>query len=684
MTGDRLQQIEALYHAALARPAAERDGFLTEQCGADDELRREVESLLAHADPADEFLEPPAPLPKPERRARVRPGETLGHYLILDLIGVGGIGEVYRARDTRLGRMVAIKVLTEDVAGDRKFRARFDREARTIARLAHSHICTLHDIGHDQGIDFLVLEYLEGDTLASRLTGGPLAVKEAIAIALQIAEALDVAHRHGVIHRDLKPGNVMLVKGARDRSSAPLAKLLDFGLAKRLPGTVILDTPTLDRSSADPLTVPGTLLGTFQYMSPEQLSGREVDARADIWALGCVLHEMLAGTPAFDGATQASLISEIVDGEPAPLETPPGRQIPTELARIVRRCLAKLPEARFQSGGDLAFALSAPTLADSDDSPGTKPAIARPSRWRRWFVGVVAALVISALAIWRPWSGATEPGAVQTAEIQPPAGMEFDPKPGATSAPFPALSPDGLALVFAAGRPGKPASLWLRTLDGSGTIEIPSTAGARSPFWSPDGRRVAFFADGKLQWYDLESRRVRIVGPAPGSEGGTWAADGTILGGRESGGLWRVREDGGLAADLTAPNTALGQQAHMFPWFLPDGPPLSLPVHPGPLPVDRIARSREPRQTRRSRFGGDVSPFRRHCLRAPAHASCPALRRARARRHGRAGAHRARRPPGQRTGGILDLRHGSAGLPSRRRDAGSVAHTGHQLDESVA
>jgi serine/threonine protein kinase len=576
---ERLQRVEALYHAALARPAGERERFLAEQCGADNDLRREVESLLAHADPADEFLEEPALEPKPPRRARVRPGESLGHYQILDLIGVGGIGEVYRARDSRLGRMVAIKVLTEEVANDRKFRARFDREARTIARLAHSHICTLHDIGHDQGIEFLVLEYLEGDTLASRLVDGALPVSEAVAITLQIAEALDAAHRHGVIHRDLKPGNVMLVKGARDRTtSAPLAKLLDFGLAKRVPAAMIVDTPTLDRSSAEPLTVPGTLLGTFQYMAPEQLSGQPVDARADIWALGCVLHEMLAGTPAFDGASQASLISEIVDGEPAVLTPPPGRRIPVELARIVRRCLAKAPEARFQSAGDLAFALSSPTLftGDSDRRHAADP---HGARGRRWFLlAAAAALAILTLLIlmWSPWSRETEPRRPQVLEIQPPPNTEFDATSGATSSPAasaqgpaPALSPDGRLLVFLAGRPGTPPALWLRALDGSGTSELASTSGARSPFWSPDSRRVGFFADGKVHRVEIETRVVRTIGAVPGSEGGAWAADGTILGGNASGGLWRIATDTNTAVDLLPPNASFGQQALISPWLLP-------------------------------------------------------------------------------------------------------------------
>ena len=572
MSRHRLQRIEALYHAVLARPAADRARFLGEECAGDEELRREVESLLAHADPDDEFLEQPAPAPKRERRARVRTGETLGHYVILDLIGTGGTGEVYRARDTRLGRMVAIKVLTEDVAGDRKSRARFDREARTIARLAHSHICALHDVGHDQGIDFLVLEYLEGGTLASRLANGALPVPEAVAIAVQIAEALDAAHRHGVVHRDLKPGNVMLVKGARDRSAPtiPLAKLLDFGLAKRVPDAAAADT-ALERSSADPLTVPGTVLGTFQYMAPEQLSGQPVDARADIWALGCVLHEMLVGTPAFDGASQASMISEIIDGEPAPIDLPSGRKVSTELARIVHRCLAKAPEARFQSAGDLAFALSAPTLVTSAASDSKPVATVSTNRQRWWLGGLVAALVISTLAIWQPWRQSTETVVASSSEIQPPAGTEFDTRSGDASSPFPALSPDGRWLVFVAGRAGQPAGLWLRAVDGSGTTELPSTAGARSPFWSRNSGKVGFFADGKVQWFDLATKQPQVVGNAPGSEGGTSSPDGTILGGREAGGLWRIAPGTGVAVDFLQPNSSIGQQALMHPWFLPGG-----------------------------------------------------------------------------------------------------------------
>jgi Tol biopolymer transport system component len=331
-------------------------------------------------------------------------GTTLGPYKILAPLGAGGMGEVYRAHDTRLGRDVAIKVLSSHLAATPEVRTRFEREARTISRLNHPHICTLHDVGHQDGIDYLVMELLEGETLAHRLEKGPLPVVEVLSLGAQIAEALDRAHRAGVVHRDLKPGNVMLTKGG--------AKLMDFGLARpHATGPVagaVTESPTVSR----PLTAEGTIVGTFQYMAPEQLEGKEADARSDLWALGCVLYEMATGTRAFEGESQASLIAAIMTGEPRVM-TELRPVTPPALERIVKRCLEKDPDARFQSASDLAFALGSFSGA-TEKAPGLAAA-APPSRQRAnrmtWMLAGAAALatvaVMASHALWKPPAPAT-------------------------------------------------------------------------------------------------------------------------------------------------------------------------------------------------------------------------------------------------------------------------------------
>src|SRR6202162_1889676 len=275
----------------------------------------------------------------------ILPGKPLGPYEILTAIGAGGMGEVYRARDTRLDRIVAIKVLPAHLADRPELRERFEREARTIASLNHPHICTLHDIGQQDGTDYLVMEFLEGETLAQRLLKGPLPIQQVLQFAIEIADALDKAHRKGVTHRDLKPGNIMITKSG--------TKLLDFGLAKLKQEAAPADVPLSELPTAnDPLTAQGTILGTLQYMAPEQLEGKEVDARTDIFSFGAVVYEMATGKKAFDGKTQASLIAKILEIDPPPISslrpmTPPA------LDRVVKKCLAKEPEKRWQTASDV-------------------------------------------------------------------------------------------------------------------------------------------------------------------------------------------------------------------------------------------------------------------------------------------------------------------------------------------
>lgn len=445
-------------------------------------------------------------------------GDRLGPYQITAPLGAGGMGVVYRARDTRLGRDVAIKVLPPHLAETPDARARFDREARTISQLNHPHICTLHDIGSQDGIDYLVMELVEGETLARRLEKGPLAVAEVLVIGRQVAQALDRAHRAGVAHRDLKPGNIMLTKGG--------AKLLDFGLARAVApassGAAPSHAPTMTTPLAmtTPLTAEGAIVGTFQYMAPEQLEGREADARSDLWALGCVLYEMVTGARAFTGASQASLIAAIMERQPAPLSavqpvTPP------QLERVVARCLQKDPDARFQSAGDLAFALEHDAASTTITVARERPQSGEPSRPARGRVvagvglAAIAAGILLGLAIGgRPGSGPARSGEaaqqVRRFDLVLPDSLPLayigDTLLGVELRAL-ALSPRGDVLAYVAKGRG-PSQLVTMDLTTGATRALPGTQGAFCPFFSPDGDWLGFLCQ-------TEVKKVAVRGSAP-------------------------------------------------------------------------------------------------------------------------------------------------------------------------
>ena len=377
MTPERYQQVGQLYHEALDLTLEKRGAFLDEACRDDGELRREVEALLASHEQAGAFLNVPA-LPMTAKdiardHVQLLPGRQLGPYKILSQLGKGGMGEVYQAKDTRLGRTVAIKLLPAQLSANVELRQRLEREARAISALSHPHICALYDIGHQDGTDFLVMEYLEGQTLSQRLAKGPLPVDEALRYAQEMADALDQAHRHGVVHRDLKPANIMLTKSG--------AKLLDFGLAKRIEGPEHdLTTPGGPSRS---WTVEGAIIGTLSYMSPEQAEGKKVDARSDIFTFGAVMYEMFSGRPAFQRDSTASTLAAILKEDPRPLsELVSG--VPLELQRIVKRCLRKDPARRFQHMDDVGIALQ-DLKEESDLAPGASPVVATASKPRRGF-----------------------------------------------------------------------------------------------------------------------------------------------------------------------------------------------------------------------------------------------------------------------------------------------------------
>ncbi|MEP7027121.1 MAG: protein kinase [Candidatus Eisenbacteria bacterium] len=492
------------------------------------------------------------------------PGTRLGPYEILAPLGAGGMGEVYRARDTRLGREVAVKVLRGGMAADPESRARFDREARAIAALNHPRICTLHDLGRDGDTDYLVLELLDGQTLEARLAKGRLAPAEVLEFGAQIAEALAPAHRAGFAHRDLKPGNVMLTRSG--------VKLLDFGLARRLPPTSAsrLNISALPTQSVA-LTADGQILGTIQYMSPEQLQGREADARSDLWALGAILYEMATGRRAFEADNQASLISAILNDEPRPIhEQAP--LAPGGLQRLVDACLAKDAELRWQSAGDLARELRwlAGGGGATSGAGGVAP-IAAASLLARLKppllgAGVALALATGVLAVQgrAPWLDLRRPRLVRSS-------VSFPPVSDIHSGGF-AIAPDGSALAVASADSTGTWKLYVRRLDSPEVRALTDKEGAYMPFWSADSREIAFATgEGKLARVKVTGGPVQVVCDAPNFSGGAWGKSGWIVFAQGSGPLMRVRAEGGSPGPVTASDSARVGEEKEQPAFLPDG-----------------------------------------------------------------------------------------------------------------
>ena len=479
------------------------------------------------------------------------PGSMLGPYEIVDALGAGGMGEVYRARDTRLGREVAVKVMPPSLSSAPQALQRFEREAKTISQLSHPHICALYDVGHEGETEYLVLEYLEGETLSDRLGKGVLPIDQVLRYGCEIADALDKAHRQGIVHRDLKPGNVMMTKSG--------VKLLDFGLAK----AVAPAAPQQLTSFPTALTQEGTILGTFQYMAPEQLEGREADARTDIFAFGCVLYEMATGHKAFSGKSQASLISSIMSSEPAAISTlvpiaPPA------FDRVVRTCLAKDPDDRWQSAGDVAKELKWVAEGSREEIAARRPAPRRQRlAWGAFAVAALAALVLGVLvARQRP-----EAPRLFRSSILPPENTRFDFR----SSPM-AVSPDGQQIAFVAQPAEGARQLWLRAFDALEARPLVGTEGANRPFWSPDSRFLGFFAGGKLKKIAVSGGSPQTLCEAPSGRGGTWNRDGVILFVPSTGErVYRVADSGGTASPVTRIDESGGEVGHTWPFFLPDG-----------------------------------------------------------------------------------------------------------------
>jgi eukaryotic-like serine/threonine-protein kinase len=515
-------------------------------------------------------------------------GTKLGPYEIQSLLGAGGMGEVYRARDTRLGRDVAIKVLPAHLSSDPDLKQRMEREAKAISSLNHPHICTLHDIGSQDGIDFLVMEHLEGETLADRLHRGALPLDEALRIGIEIAEALDKAHRRGIVHRDLKPANIMLTKNG--------PKLMDFGLAKPSPAassgpsSLTPSTPTMSVAAltgpASPLTQKGTVVGTFQYMAPEVLQGAEADARSDIFSFGCVLYEMLTGRRAFEGKSQFSVLGAILDKEPERISTLLPDSHP-RLDETVRLCLAKTPEQRYGCMHDVQIQLEA--LAKSPKAaslPATALQPASPGSRVPWLIAGVAALLAIGLAAAYMLQTPKSLQVVRSS-ILPPNDTSFVTMVAGSGPPV--LAPDGTRMAFTARDAKGKILLYVRSLTSMTAQPLPGTDDAIYPFWSPDSKQLGFFAAGKLKKITADGGPPQDICDSSSGRGGSWSKNGVIVFTPSSSqNLFSVPAAGGTPEPASKLDVDKGENSHRWPWFLPDGKHFiywSRTFHSGESPV---------------------------------------------------------------------------------------------------
>jgi serine/threonine-protein kinase len=495
---------------------------------------------------------------------QLEPGTRLGPYEIVGPIGAGGMGEVYRAKDTRLGRDVAIKVLPSHLSDNPELKTRFEREAKAISQLTHPHICTLYDVGSENGTDFLVMELLEGQSLADLLAKGPLPTEQVLRFGTEIADALDRAHRAGIVHRDLKPGNVMVTKSG--------VKLLDFGLAKvaaaREADSDLTSLPTRVAAS-QPLTEKGTVMGTFQYMSPEQLEGKPADARTDIFSLGCVLYEMATGKKAFTGTSQASLISAILRDQPRPIsELSP--LAPPALERLIKTCLTKDLEDRRQNVRDVKNELS--WIAQAGSQAGAPAVVvAKRKSGQRLIRGVAVGLALLAAVLGTLLVRATlrareQAQTVTRAQLLPPKGERLSLEGRAF-----AISPDGRRLVYSVQK-GVTSELRQRSLDSEESTAIPGTEGGTYPFFSPDGKWIAFVGGPKLKKVALAGGTPVTLCDAPWFRGGFWGNDGSIyFVPNVYVPISRISADGGPIQPVTKIRTQEGEQQHRWPDVLPGG-----------------------------------------------------------------------------------------------------------------
>jgi serine/threonine protein kinase/Tol biopolymer transport system component len=560
MTSARWRRIEEIYEAALQRAPGERGAFLDSECAGDEMLRRDVERLVTANENAEDFLASPAWDVAPsglarETRIDVRDmslvGRQVGHYRILAPLGRGGMGEVYRAHDGKLNREVALKVLPDLFALDPDRLARFTREAHVLASLNHPNIAAIYGVEDAGAIKALVLELVEGPTLADRIARDRIAVEDALPIGRQIADALEAAHERGIVHRDLKPANLKVRPDG-------VVKVLDFGLARALEveaSGAVSQSPTVP---GPVVTANGMIVGTPAYMAPEQARGKPADKRTDLWAFGCVLYEMLTGRRAFAGEDTSETLAAVIRDDPGwdalPDTTPPS------IRRLLRRCLAKDPKGRLSDAAVARIEIDEARLDARLDTGATPPTSRRGER----VAWVSALLLVGAGAI---------AALLITRGPEPVAGeVRFDIQtPPTTDLMSLAISPDGQKIVFVATSEGR-SKLWLRRLDSGSAEALAGTDGAAFPFWSPDSRSVAFFAtDNRLKRLDIDGRSIQVLGMFPLGSGGTWNKDGTILFSHFAGSspILRVSSTGGQASPATRLQPP--ELTHQSPQFLPDG-----------------------------------------------------------------------------------------------------------------
>ncbi len=490
-------------------------------------------------------------------------GQTIGHYRVQEKIGAGGMGEVYRAADPRLGRDVALKVLPETFARDEDRMVRFEREAKILAALNHPNIASIYGLEESGDGRTLVMELVEGPTLAERVKKGPLLLDEALPTAKQIAEGLEYAHERGIIHRDLKPANIKITPDGA-------VKLLDFGLAKALEGDATASDPSISPTLSHLATQAGIILGTAAYMSPEQAKGKVVDRRADIWAFGCVLYEALTGKPAFDGETVTDVLAAVVMKEPDWSLVP--ATTPHRIRGLLQRCLAKDPRQRLRDIGEARIAIDQATSASAQRETADAVVARRGSRreFAAWALVVVLAMAAAGLGAWA-WLGTRAPiMPVVVSQIPSPSKAKF--AFSGTQAGPPAISPDGLRLAFSATDADGKRLIWVRSLDAATAQPLAGTEGATYPFWSPDGRYIGFFANGKLSRIDASGGPPIAIADAADGRGGAWGQDGTILFTPDfSSPLYRVPASGGTPQPVTKIDASRQENSHRWPQFLPDG-----------------------------------------------------------------------------------------------------------------
>ncbi len=480
-------------------------------------------------------------------------GQKLGPYEIISIAGTGGMGEVYKARDSRLDRTVAIKVLPSTTSFNADLRTRFEREAKAISSLNHPNICILYDVGHENGLDYLVMEYIEGETLSDRIRRSVPDIREALEIGIQISNALDLAHRQGLVHRDLKPANVMLTKTG--------AKLLDFGLAKLKVTEGVVEGAAATQTT--PLTGTGTIIGTLQYMAPEQLEGKAADARSDIFAFGAVVYEMLTGQKSFEGKSQASLIAAIMEKEPTPISTIKP-MYPLGLDRLVRKCLEKDPDKRWQSASDLSDELR--WIAQSGSQAGVSPAVSSKRKFKfrlAWVIATISSLIAIATLGWfmtRP-----EPEIFSKR-------FRIETNPGTVWATWPQISPDGKFIAYRAGDSANVPMIWIRPLNALESYALPGTENANRPFWSPDSKYLGFTIDGKVKRISISGGPAQLLGEAPNVADGSWGSAGVILlDGGTNDSIRAVSAAGGQISAATKIDRSQKEIFHAWPQFLPDG-----------------------------------------------------------------------------------------------------------------